>query len=174
MRGPAQKALLDEFRLSITEEQRVEMYGKLSEEYPDANEKELAGNLRAVMVTAALEARRKRIQDEKDRSFPPSLSAGTGKTSTPLSLKAQPKSSTPSSVNTGTLSLTKEERTPVFEAIKISNPNADHKAFNEAYGIALWKAENQKRGINSGGSLGAVDISLSSETCQDSSLVPNP
>ena len=36
--------------------------------------------------------------------------------------------------------------------------------FNEAYGIALWKADNLKRGINSGGSLGAVDISLSSET----------
>jgi len=162
VRGPAQEALLDEFE--ITEEQRVEMYGKLSEEYPDANAKEIAGNLRAVMVTAALEARRKKIQDEKDRSFPPSLSAGTGKPATPLSLKAQPKSNTPSSVNSGTLSLTKEERTPVFEATKISNPNADHKAFNEAYGIALWKADNQKRGINSGGSLGAVDISLSSET----------
>ena len=44
------------------------------------------------------------------------------------------------------------------------NPNADHEAFNEAYGIALWKADNQKRGINPGGNLGAVDISLSSET----------
>jgi hypothetical protein len=90
VRGPAQKALLDEFRLSITEEQRAEMYGNLSEEYPDANAKELAGNLRAVMVTAALEARRKKIQDKKDRSFPPSLSAGTVKPATPLSLKAQP------------------------------------------------------------------------------------
>jgi hypothetical protein len=164
VRGPAQKALLDEFRLSITEEQRVEMYGKLSEEYPDANAKELAGNLRAVMVTAALEARRTKIQDEKDCSFPPSLSAGTGKPASPLSLQAQPKSDAPTSVNSGTLSLTKEERATVFEATKKSNPNAGHKAFNEAYGIALWKAENQKRGINSGGSLGAVDISLSSET----------
>ncbi len=113
------------------------MYGKLSEEYPDANAKEIAGNLRAVMVTAAIEARRKKIQDEKDRSFPPSLSAGTDKPATPLSLKAQPKSSTPSSVNTGALFLTKEERAPVFEATKILHPNADHKAFNEAYGIAL-------------------------------------
>jgi hypothetical protein len=37
----------------------------------------------------------------------------------------------------------------------------------------LWKADNQKKGIISGGSLGAVDISLSSETdkgdsCEDS------
>ncbi len=38
--------------------------------------------------------------------------------------------------------------------------NADHKAFNEAYGIALWKADNQKRGINPGSNLGAVDISV--------------
>ena len=160
MRGPAQEALLDEFE--ITEEQRVEMYGKLSEEYPDANAKEITGNLRAVMVTAALEARRKKIRDEKDPSFPPSLSAGTFKSASPLSLKAQPKSNTPSNVNSRTLSLTKEERKPVFEATKQLNSNADHKAFNEAYGIALWKADNQKRGINSGGSLGAVDISLSS------------
>ncbi len=52
----------------------------------------------------------------------------------------------------------------MFEATKRANPNADHNVFKEAYGIALWKAGNQKRGINSGGSLGAVDISLSSET----------
>ncbi len=52
----------------------------------------------------------------------------------------------------------------MIEATKQANPNADHKAFNEAYEIALWKADNQKRGINPGGNLGAVDISLSSET----------
>ncbi len=63
-----------------------------------------------------------------------------------------------------TLSLTKEERKPVFEATKLANSNVDHKAFNEAYGIALRKADNQKRGINPGGNLGAVDISFSSET----------
>ena len=121
-------------------------------------------NLRAVMVTAAIEARRKKIQDEKNPSFPPSVSAGTFMPASPLSLQAQPKSDTPSKVNSRPLSLTKEERKPVFEATKQANPNADHKAFNEAYGIALWKADNQKRGINSGGSFGAVDISLSSET----------
>ncbi len=108
VRGPAQKALLDECRLSITHAQTAEMYGKLREEYPEANAKELGGNLRAVIVTAALEARRKKIRDEKDPSFPPPLSAGTFKPATPLSLQAQPKSNTPSNVNSRTLSLTKE------------------------------------------------------------------
>jgi hypothetical protein len=53
---------------------------------------------------------------------------------------------------------------PVFTATKLANPNADHKAFNVAYGIALWKADNQKRGINPGSNLDAVDISFCSET----------
>ncbi len=69
VRGPAQKALLDEFRLSLSQAQSGDIYGKVREEYPDANSKELAKNLRAVMLTAALEARRKKFQDEKDSSF---------------------------------------------------------------------------------------------------------
>ncbi len=77
VRGPAQKAVLDEFRLSTTEDQRAEMYRKLSEEYPESNAKELARSFRTVMVTAALEARRRKIQDGKDRSFPPPLSDTT-------------------------------------------------------------------------------------------------
>ncbi len=36
--------------------------------------------------------------------------------------------------------------------------------FNLAYGIALWKADSQKKGINPGSNLDAVDISHSSET----------
>ena len=39
VRGPAQKALLDEFRLSLTQKQTAEMYGKLREDHPDANAK---------------------------------------------------------------------------------------------------------------------------------------
>jgi hypothetical protein len=76
VRGPAQKALLDEFQLSLTQAQSSEIYEKAREEHPDANSKERAKNLRAAMLTAALEARRKKIQDEKDSSFPPPLSAG--------------------------------------------------------------------------------------------------
>ncbi len=72
------------------------------------------------------------------------LSLGAFKPASPLSLQA---------VNSRPLSLIKEERKPVLEATKQSNPNADHKAFNEAYGIALWKADKQKRGINSGGKI---------------------
>jgi hypothetical protein len=33
---------LDEFRLSLTQAQTAEMYGKLREDYPDASAKELA------------------------------------------------------------------------------------------------------------------------------------
>jgi hypothetical protein len=196
VRGPAQKALLDEFCLSLTQAQRDDIYGKVKEDYPNANSKELAKNLRAVMLTAALEARRKKIQEEKDFSFPPPLSAsnaskadispadlrnkdgsfsmlplGAFKSASPLSLQAQSKSDTPPKVNPSFLSLTREERIPVFEATKLANPNVDHKAFNVAYDIALWKADNQKRGINSGSNSDAVDISFSSETddknCQE-------
>jgi hypothetical protein len=99
----------------------------------------------------------------KDGSFS-MLPLGAFKPASPLSLQAQPKSDAPPKVNPYSLSLTKEERMPVFEATKLANPNADHKAFNVAYGIALWKADNQKRGINSGSSLDAVNISFSSET----------
>jgi hypothetical protein len=92
------------------------------------------------------------------------LSLGAFKPASPLSLQAQSKLDAPPRVRPTTLPLTKEERKPVFEATKLANPNADHKAFNEAYGTALWKADNQKRGINPGSNLSAVDISFSSET----------
>jgi hypothetical protein len=141
VRGPAQKALLDEFRLSTTEDQRAAMYNKLSEEYPESNAKELARSHRTAMVTAALEARRRKIQDAQPKSNEPPVRA-----------------------NSFALTLTKEEKRAVFDATKSANPNADFKTFNEALGVAVWKADNQKRGIISGGSLGAVDISLSSET----------
>ncbi len=52
----------------------------------------------------------------------------------------------------------------MFDATKLANPNVSNKAFEMAYGIALWKADDQKRGINPGSSLNTVDISLSSET----------
>ncbi len=77
VRGPAQNALLDEFRLSLTQAQSGDLYAKVREENPDANATELAKNLRAAMLTAALEARRKKIQDEHDSSFPPPSSAGS-------------------------------------------------------------------------------------------------
>jgi hypothetical protein len=81
-----------------------------------------------------------------------------------LSLQAQSKLDASPRVNPYSLSLTKEERAPVFAATKLANPDADRKAFNLAYGIALWKADSQKRGINPSSNLDAVDISLSSET----------
>ncbi len=70
------------------------------------------------------------------------LSLGAFKPASPLSLQAQPKSDTPPKANSRSLSLTKEEKRPVFEATKLATPDANHKAFDVAYGIALWKAEN--------------------------------
>ncbi len=68
----------------------------------------------------------------------------------------------PVRVNPYALTLTNEEKKAVFDATKLANPNADSRTFNDALGVAVWKADNQKRGIKSGGS---VDISLSS--CQN-------
>ncbi len=77
VRGPAQNAHLDEFRLSHTQTQSSDLFAKVRDGNPDANSTELAENLRAAMLTAALEDRRKKIQDAKDSYFPPSLSAGS-------------------------------------------------------------------------------------------------
>ena len=141
------------------------MYNKLSEEYPESNAKELARSLRTAMVTAALEARRRRIQDGKDRSVPPPSSAREFKATSLALLESKPKSKEPPvRANPYALVLTKEEKKAVFDATKLANPNADVKMFSEALGVASWIADNKKRGINPGGSLGAVDISLSSET----------
>ena len=87
------------------------------------------------------------MHEAKDSSF--SLS-GMVMPTKPLSLKAQPKSDMATKYY---LSLTKEERTPVFEATKLANPDASGKAFNKAYKIALWKADSLKRGLGSCGFL---------------------
>ena len=149
---------------SMAEEERVRIHEEALRANPKASAQELIEAKRVALWKSMHKAQKRKDHAAKDASSPPSLSAGTGEPISLLSLQAQPKLSTPTSVIKGTLSLTKEERAPVFEATKRLHPNADHKAFNEAYRIALWKADNQKRGIISGGSLGAVDISLSSET----------
>ncbi len=46
------------------------------------------------------------------------------------------------------MSLTKEERTPVLEATRLANPDADANALNKAYKIALWIADCLKKGVN--------------------------
>ena len=67
------------------------------------------------------------------------------------------------------LSLTNEERIPVKEATKLANPDADAKAFNKAYKIALWKADSLKKGINPGHNWEAVDYSPVSDTYSEDS-----
>ena len=58
------------------------------------------------------------------------LNLGNLKSASPPSLRAQPKSDASLEVRPCSLSLTKEERTPVFAATKLANPDADCKAFN--------------------------------------------
>ncbi len=152
VRGPAQRALVDEFRLSLTDAQGSNIYAEVREANPDEDSIELAKALRAATLRAALEARRKKIRDEKDpsRSLPlsagsvsetassadvrskdvslPLLHLGTVKAASPLSLRAQPKSDASLQVKPYSLSLTKEERAPVFAATKLANPDADRKA----------------------------------------------
>jgi hypothetical protein len=93
---------------------------------------------------------------------------GTAKLTKPLSLEAQPKSDASTKVK-HSLSLTKEEKTPVFFATKLANPDADTKAFNKAYKIALWKADSLKRGIDPGQNWNAVDFSPFSDTGSEDS-----
>ncbi len=84
------------------------------------------------------------------------LNLGTLKAASPTSLRAQPKSDASQEAKPyAQVSLTKEDRAPVFAATKLANPDADRKAFNLAYRIALWKTDSQKRGINPGSNLGS-------------------
>ena len=185
---PSDSALRLELYRSLTDQEKQAIHDGVMHANPGASAKEIASIRRVVVLKAAKEAREKKIQDARDIShFLPSpvgsvskaakptdasskdvslslLHLGTVETASPLSLKAQPKSDASLEGKPYSLSLTKEERTPIFEATKLANPNADHKAFILAYKIALWKADSQKRGVNQGNNLGSVDISLSSET----------
>ena len=144
VRGPAQDALLAEFTLSLTQWEQSNLYQEVKEANPKANAIELGSALRAFKVQAALTWHGKRVHEGKASTLPLS---GMAKLTKPPSLEAQPKSNA-STTRTYYLSLTKEERAPVKEATKLANPDADAKAFNKAYKIALWKADSLKRGIN--------------------------
>jgi hypothetical protein len=110
-------------------------------------------------------------------SSPSLLNLGRLKAAAPPSRKAQPKAdASPEKIRPlvhtkpyAQLTLTKKERAPVFAATKLANPNVDRDAFNLAYGIALWKADSLKGGINPGSNLDAVDVSLLSESDSEDS-----
>jgi hypothetical protein len=181
-------ALLLEFSRSLTDYEKWDIQEEIRRANPGKTTKELMAIKRALMLRKALEAWRKEIQDAKDSplsllspagsaskgdhsmdagSKDASLSLlnlGTLKAVTPLSLRAQPKDPSQDAKTYARLSLTKEERAPVFAATKLANPDANREAFDLAYRIALWKADSQKRGINPGSNLDAVDVSLSSDT----------
>jgi hypothetical protein len=174
---------------SLSDEEKTRIHVEALKAHPRASAQELIDVKRAALWKAIHGAQKKKSQDEKDSSSLPLLSSGSASETTisaadssnkdgslsmlslgafrppsPLSLQAQSKSDTIPKKSVRDLSLTKEERGPVFKATKLANPNVNKKAFDVAYGIALWKADNQKRGINPGGSLDAVDVSLSPET----------
>ena len=163
VRGPAQDALFAAFNLSLTDNDRSKLFQEVKDENPRADANELGKALRAHKLQAALIWRRKKMHEAKDSSF--SL-AGIVMPAKPLSIKAQPKADMATKYY---LSLTKEERTPVFEATKLANPDASSKAFNKAYKIALWKADSLKMGINPTQGWEAVDFSPVSDTYSEDS-----
>ncbi len=165
MRGPAQNALLKEHALSLAKGESVDIYADVREANPNASAKELGKALRAHRVQAALAWHKDRVHEAKDSSL---SQTGKFKLTEPLSIEAQSKSDSSTTVKYY-LSLTKEERTPVFEATKLANPDADDKAFNKAYKIALWKADSLKKGINPGQNWEAVDYSPVSDTYSEDS-----
>ena len=127
-----------EFYHSLTDQEKHAIHVEVMNTNPGASSNELVSIKRAVVLKAALEAREKKFQDARDIShFPPSpagsvskvakptdasskdvslslLHLGTVKTAKPLSLKAQPKSDAPLEGKSFSLSLTKEERNPIF------------------------------------------------------------
>ena len=68
--GPAQKALLKEYALSRTEEERVNTYAEVREANPKAGAKELAKILKAANVQAALAWHKSKVQEENTSSLP--------------------------------------------------------------------------------------------------------
>ena len=148
----------------LTKVESSNLFEEVRDANPNGTAKELGRALRATKLKAALVWRRMKTRDGKDSSLPLPLSLPrTVRLTAPLSLRAQPKSDASMKVKYS-LSLTKEERTPVLFATKLANPDADNKAFNKAYKMALWKADSLKRGINSGHNWDAVDFSPFSDT----------
>ena len=168
VRGPAQAALLKEHKLSLTDEESAGIYAEVFAANPEATTKELTEPYRAARLQAALAWYRKRNQEAKDShlaaakaarasawfsgeqkrnalSLPPQSVAR--KNTNPLSLESQSKTDQ-STTGKRFLSLTQEERFPIKEATKRANPNADDKAFNLAYKVALCKAEGLKGGVS--------------------------
>ncbi len=146
---------------SSSEDKKTRMHEEALKNNPRASVQELIEVKRTVLWKAIHREQKRKSQDEKDTSSSTLASSGTVKPASSLSMQAQPKSDEPPTlVNPHALVLTKEEKKAVFEATKLANPNVDYTTFNMALGVAVWKADNQKRGVNPGSSLDAVDISL--------------
>ncbi len=64
-----ESTLLLEFQRSLTEDEKFVMHNEVMKANPGASSKELVAIKRAVMLKAALEARKRKIQDAKDFSL---------------------------------------------------------------------------------------------------------
>jgi hypothetical protein len=145
-------------------EENSNLFEEVKNSNPDATAEELGKALRVAKLKAARVRRRMKMRDEKDSSLTLPLShLGTVNSTSPLSLRAQPKSDASLEVNYSS-SLTKEERALVFDATKLATPNANSGTFSKAYKTALWKADSLKRDINPGSNWKTVDFPPCSDT----------
>ena len=80
---------------SMAEEERVRIHEEALRANPKASAQELIEAKRVALWKSMHKAQKRKDHAAKDASSPPSLSAGTGKPTSLLSLQAQPKSSTP-------------------------------------------------------------------------------
>jgi hypothetical protein len=151
VRGPSQSALLEEFSSSLTAKRTEDILAEVRRANPNATAKDFGAAYRAFKVQAALVWHRNRAHEGKHSSLP---LAGTAKPTAPLSLEAQPKSDASTTVRYY-LSLTKEERTPVFEATKLTNPDADATAFNKSLQNCFMESRQLEKGHQSGTELGS-------------------
>jgi hypothetical protein len=107
-----ESALLVEFQRSLTEDEKFDMHVEVKMANPGASSKELVAIIRAAMLKAALEARKKKSQDAKDVSLSSPL---TGKDEASLDSS----SLSPSLAGTDT---TKDRSDSGYDGIKQSAP----------------------------------------------------
>jgi hypothetical protein len=135
--------------------------GLAAQEKKSRNEKDFSSSLSRASVNAG-KTTSSANEKNKDASLP-LLHLGTVKPTAPQSLIAEPKSDASVELE-NSRSLSKEEKATVYAEAKEENPGAAGEEFALAYRIALLKAGVKNGGINLGGNLGEVDLSLFSGT----------
>jgi hypothetical protein len=153
-----------EFSRSLTEYKRQLTLEEILKSNPRASARGISSATRAAMLKAGLAAQEKKSRDDMDLSLS-SSQAGTVKDMGLLSPSAEPKSNAYASVEwESAQSLSAEERAIAYDEARTANPGVSAKDLALAYRIALLKAGVKKAGINLGGNLGEVALSLFSGT----------